>query len=73
MSATAATKRTARQARKVPGVARVEGQVKGALAFEGDLAIANYDKLTVEEISGRLSELSQIDLAKIDNLITSLP
>ena len=46
----------ARQARRVPGVAQVEG----------DLAIARYDKLTAEEIAGRLAELSQIDLAKID-------
>jgi ferritin-like metal-binding protein YciE len=59
-------KRTARQARKVPGVARAEGTVKGAVASEGDLAIARYDKLTAEEIVGRLAELSQIDLAKID-------
>ena len=58
-------KRTARQARKVPGVARAEGQVKGAVASEQDLAIARYDALTAEEISGRLGELSQIDLAKV--------
>jgi ferritin-like metal-binding protein YciE len=59
-------KRTARQARKVPGVAQVEGEIKGAVASEGDLAIARYDKLTAEEIAGRLAELSQIDLAKVD-------
>jgi ferritin-like metal-binding protein YciE len=58
-------KRTARQARKVPGVARVEGQVKGALASEQDLAINRYDALTAEEIIGRLSGLSQVDLAKV--------
>ena len=58
-------KRTARQARKVPGVARAEGQVKGAVASEQDLAIARYDALTAEEIIGRLAELSQIDLAKV--------
>ena len=63
----AATKRTARKARKVPGVAQAEGQIKGAVASEGDLAIARYDSLTAEEISGRLPELSQIDLAKIDS------
>ena len=60
-------KRTARQARKVPGVAQVEGQLKGALASEEDLAIARYDSLTAEEIVSQLSELSQIDLAKIDS------
>ena len=60
-------KRTARQARKVPGVAQVEGQIKGAVASEQDLAIARYDSLTAEEILGRLRELSQIDLAKVDS------
>jgi ferritin-like metal-binding protein YciE len=64
---TRAAKRTARQARKVPGVAQAEGQVKGAVASEDDLAIARYDSLTAEEIVGRLSELSQVDLAKIDS------
>jgi rubrerythrin len=65
-NAKATAKRTARQAREVPGVARVEGQVKGAVASEDDLAIAGYDKLTVEEIVGKLAELSQIDLAKVN-------
>ena len=64
---TAATRRTARQARKVPGVAQAEGRVKGAAASQGDLAIARYDKLTADEIVGRLAELSQIDLAKIES------
>src|SRR4051812_22983622 len=59
-------KRTAREARKVPGVARAEGELKGAVASEGDLAIARYDTLTADEIIGRLGELSQIDLAKVD-------
>src|SRR3954462_512196 len=63
----AATKRTARQARTVPGVAQAEGQVKGAVASESDLAIARYDSLTADEIVSRLSELSQIDLAKVDS------
>jgi ferritin-like metal-binding protein YciE len=58
-------KRTARQARKVPGVARVEGQVKGAVASESDLAIGRYDALTADEIIGRLPGLSQVDLAKV--------
>jgi ferritin-like metal-binding protein YciE len=64
-NASASAKRTARQARKVPGVARAEGQVKGAVASEGDLAIAGYDELTAEEIVAKLTELSQIDLAKV--------
>jgi ferritin-like metal-binding protein YciE len=59
------TKRTARQARKVPGVARAEGAAKGAVASQEDLAIARYDALTAEEIVGRLANLSQIELAKV--------
>jgi hypothetical protein len=64
--ARARAQRTARQARKVPGVAQVEGQIKGAVASEGDLAIARCDSLTAEEILSKLPELSQIDLAKVD-------
>jgi ferritin-like metal-binding protein YciE len=59
-------KRTVRQARKVPGVARAEGTVKGAAASASDLAIANYDSLSADEIQDKLSELSQIDLAKVN-------
>ncbi|HSD80767.1 MAG TPA: DUF892 family protein [Solirubrobacteraceae bacterium] len=62
----ASARRTTRQARKVPGVARAEGQIKGAVASERDLAIAGYDSLTAEEITAKLPELSQIELAKID-------
>lgn len=61
------TKRTARRARKVPGVAHAEGQVKGAVAGEEDLALPGYDKFTAEEVADKLSGLSQIDLAKIDS------
>jgi ferritin-like metal-binding protein YciE len=59
-------KRTARQTRKVPGVARAEGTVKGAVASESDLAIPNYDSLSANEVQDKLTELSQIDLAKIN-------
>jgi ferritin-like metal-binding protein YciE len=62
----AKAKRSARQARKVPGVARAEGTVKGAVASEGDLPIAGYDQLTADEIVAKLPELSQIDLAKVE-------
>jgi hypothetical protein len=65
--AAATAKRTARTARKVPGVAQAEGQVKGAAAGESDLAIARYDSLAADEVTSRLPELSQIDLAKIDS------
>ena len=50
----------------MPGVARAEGEIKGAVASEGDLAIARYDTLTADEIISRLAGLSQIDLAKVD-------
>jgi ferritin-like metal-binding protein YciE len=60
-------KRNVRQARKVPGVAQAEGQIKGAVASEKDLAIQRYDSLTAEEILSKLPELSQIDLAKLDS------
>ncbi|MEA2157051.1 MAG: hypothetical protein QOE11_3191 [Solirubrobacteraceae bacterium] len=60
-------KRTARKARKVPGVAQAEGQIKGAVASADDLAIARYDSLTADEITAKLTDLSQIDLAKIDS------
>ncbi|HEX3693450.1 MAG TPA: hypothetical protein VHU13_08910, partial [Solirubrobacteraceae bacterium] len=65
--AASSAKRNARKARKVPGVARAEGEVKGALATEGDLAIAGYGKLTAAEIVEKLTHLSQVDLAKIDS------
>lgn len=61
----ARAKRSARQVRKVAGVAQVEGQIKGAVASEQDLAIPRYDSLTAEEILSKLPELSQIDLAKL--------
>jgi ferritin-like metal-binding protein YciE len=66
-STASATRRTARTARKVPGVAQAEGQVKGAVASESDLAIRGYDSLTADEINAKLPELSQIDLAKLDS------
>lgn len=65
-TAGARAKRTTRQARKVPGVAQAEGQIKGAVASESDLAIARYGQRTAEEITGKLAELSQVDIAKID-------
>ena len=61
-----AAKRTTRQARKVPGVAHAEGEIKGAVATQQDLAISGYDDLTADDITAKLPELSQIDIAKID-------
>jgi len=59
-------KRATRQARKLPGVAQAEGEIKGAVASEEDLPIPGYDKKTAEEIIAKLPEVSQIDLAKVD-------
>ena len=59
-------RRASRQARKVPGVAQAEGEIKGMLASEDDLPITGYDDLTAEDINAKLPSLSQIDLAKID-------
>jgi hypothetical protein len=59
-------RRGARQARKVPGVARAEGEIKGALASAEDLAMDDYEQLNVGEIVEQLPTLSQIELAKIN-------
>src|SRR5918912_1502223 len=56
-----------RTAKLAASIRKDEGKAKGAVASESDLAIAGYDKLTAEEIVGKLSELSQIDLAKVDS------
>jgi len=58
-------KTAARKARKVPGVAKAEGQAKGAVAKQSDLAIPRYDSLSVDEITGKLTELSQVELGKV--------
>ena len=63
---TAATKRTARQVRKPPAGARAERQRNGAVAADSELAIPGYETLTAQEITGRLTGLSQSELAKID-------
>jgi ferritin-like metal-binding protein YciE len=44
----------------------VGGTVKGAVASESDLAISNYDSLSANEVQEKLSELSQVDLAKVN-------
>ncbi|HWF36311.1 MAG TPA: DUF892 family protein [Solirubrobacteraceae bacterium] len=64
--ASAEVRGTARQARKVPGVARAEGELKGVVASESDLPIPSYDSLSAEDIVAKLPDLSQIDLSKID-------
>jgi ferritin-like metal-binding protein YciE len=61
----AQAKRSARNTRKVPGVAHAEGLARGIVASAGDLAIADYDKLTASEIIDKLPGLSQMELAKL--------
>ena len=53
-------------ARKVPGVAAVEGAITGAVASEQDLPIADYDKQTADDIAGRLNGFTQRELRLID-------
>src|SRR5688500_14653628 len=54
-----AGKQARRTARKVPGAVQAEGQVRGAVASEDDLAIARYDTLSADEITSKLAALSQ--------------
>jgi hypothetical protein len=50
------------KARKIPGVAAVEGAVTGALATEQDLPITDYDRQTAADVVVRLKQLSQREL-----------
>jgi hypothetical protein len=52
-------------ARRIPGVAAVEGAVTGALATEQDLPIKDYDKQTAEDIAAKLKGFSQRELRMI--------
>ena len=53
-------------ARKIPGVAAVEGAIAGAVANEHDLPINDYDKQTAGDIASKLKGFSQRELRKID-------
>jgi ferritin-like metal-binding protein YciE/gamma-glutamylcyclotransferase (GGCT)/AIG2-like uncharacterized protein YtfP len=64
--ATGTAKETAKEARRVPGVEEAEGEVRGAVADEDDLPIADYDSLKAGEIVERLQRLSQIELGQVD-------
>lgn len=59
-------KRSARQARRVPGVTQAEGEARGGVASEGDLPIPSYDSLRASEVTSRLAGLSQVQLGKVD-------
>lgn len=54
------------QARRIPGEAGVEGEVRGVGASEGDLPIPRYHSLNADEVIKRLSGLSEVDLARVD-------
>jgi uncharacterized protein (UPF0335 family) len=54
------------KARKLPGVAAIEGAITGAMASEQDLPIKDYDKQTAADITARLKGLSQRELRMID-------
>jgi hypothetical protein len=56
----------AQQARRIPGLERAEGEIRGALGSASDLAIPNYDSLTAPQIVELLSGLPKAELAKID-------
>ena len=54
------------KARKIPGVAAVEGAVTGAVATEQDLPIRDYDKQTAADITAKLKGFTQRELRMID-------
>ena len=54
------------KARKIPGVAAVEGAVTGALATEQDLPIKDYDRQTAADVVTKLKGFSQRELRTID-------
>ena len=54
------------KARKIPGVAAVEGAITGALASEKDLPIKDYDAQTAADIAAKLNGFSQRELRMID-------
>jgi len=54
------------KARRIPGVAAVEGAITGAVAREQELPIKDYDKQTAADITARLKGFSQRELRMID-------
>jgi uncharacterized protein (UPF0335 family) len=54
------------KARKIPGVAAVEGAITGVLASEKDLPIKEYDAQTAADITAALKGFSQRELRMID-------
>jgi ferritin-like metal-binding protein YciE len=58
---------TARQSRRASGAARVETRRTRSGASEERLPIQRYRSLSAEEIVSKLSELSEIELGKVDS------
>jgi len=54
------------KARRIPGVAAIEGAITGAMATEQDLPIQDYDKQTASDITAKLKGFSQRELRMID-------
>jgi len=54
------------KARKIPGVAAVEGAVTGVTATQQDLPLKDYDKQTAADITAKLKGFSQRELRMID-------
>ncbi|PKW16213.1 hypothetical protein [Saccharopolyspora spinosa] len=52
-------------ARRIPGIAAVEGAVVGAFVREEQLPISHYDRLTAGEIVQKLPGLSQRELREV--------
>jgi hypothetical protein len=53
-------------ARKLPGVAQLEGAINGMMANERDLPISDYDKHSARDVASKLNGLSQRELRTID-------
>lgn len=64
-SARSAAGSTAKQARRIPGATVAEGVARGAVASESDLPIPKYDSLTADEVTSKLTELTQMQLAQV--------
>jgi ferritin-like metal-binding protein YciE len=63
---TTGARRARRQARAAPPAAETASARRSAGPAADDLPINGYGDLTAEEIGGKLRELSQTDLAKVD-------
>lgn len=61
-----AARQTKRAARRIPGVAAVEGEIVGVSAGAEELPLTDYDTFTVDEITDRLPSLAQRELHIID-------